>query len=172
MWDVDVNGLVSKVHCIELSPFIYSGRLFTSNYENNFGFWSKISKSWIISVPHMVLFWYLCNSTPISLDIVLSHALTAGTEGQRGYVCGCMCAKERRQASIWPMKTNYANPRTLPRCLSLTESFSCQSCTLVGAIMARSLVQISVFGLLLTLAATLPNKVRSVPHTHTHNKKI
>ncbi|XP_044029407.1 inter-alpha-trypsin inhibitor heavy chain H3-like isoform X2 [Siniperca chuatsi] len=43
-------------------------------------------------------------------------------------------------------------------CLSLKDSFSCLGCSLVGAIMERALVQITVFGLLLPLVTTLPNK--------------
>lgn len=46
-------------------------------------------------------------------------------------------------------------------CLSLKDSVSCPGCTLVGAIMERAVVQITLFGLLLALVTTLPHKVRS-----------
>lgn len=89
--------------------------------------------------------------------------LVCGRAGGSMFVCVFVSyagGGREREWRVCPFKKNYVHINAVLVCLSLKDSFSCLDCTLVGAIMERAVVQITLLGLLLALVTTLPNKVR------------
>lgn len=81
------------------------------------------------------------------------------------YLCVFVtCEEENESLPFWKKKEKkktYVHINAVLVCVSLKDGFSCLSCTLLGAIMERAVGRIALFGLLLALVTTLPNKVRS-----------